>query len=291
MTDVPPQRVSPIRPPEEYTLPSRPDGAPDTVLDAYRQTHFLLGGDLKLFAEAMNLQLRLLKDAYPSRYRTHALAALTGLWSRAYLCLGDAVLLTGRGSYPSALPLIRTTCEFIAAEKALRLSDAEEHDAWLRSTLRPDERHKAFEFDLGRFFSGEQLARDPILGSVYRAASDLARPNFGATLLQVGPESNNVRLAVSFGDTAFHLGWAEVILGWALALAARQARLIIAAEPVFPVSDEVRAAHGELQRRVDEALGRDDRCRIEEVEDDGSRRYLVHSFRRAASAAPKRIIL
>jgi hypothetical protein len=289
--NVPPQRVSPIHTPEAYALPARPEGASDPVQDAYRQTGFLLGNDLRLFAEAMNLQLRIMKDSYPSKYRTHTLAAIVGLWSRAYFYLSDSVLLLTRGSYPSTLPLLRAACEVIAAEEALRGGEQDEHNVWLSTTLKPDESVKAFEFDLGRYFSGETLAADPVLRSVYRPVSDLGRPNFGATLLQVGPESNNARVALSFADSSFHLGWAEVTLGWSLALAARQLRVAIDAEGTFAISDEVRSEYESLQQRVDDALGRDDRCRIEEVEADNNRRYLVHNFRRTSGAAPKKIVL
>jgi hypothetical protein len=261
------------------------------VLDAYRQTQFVLGGDLSLFAEAMNLQIRLVKDAYPSKYRTHALAAMIGLWSRTYFFLGDALLLTTRGSYPSALPLVRTACELIAAAEALRGGEMDEHSKWLFSTLAPDETFKAFEVELGRFFAGEVLAADPTLRAIYRPASDLGRPNFGATLLQVAPESNNLRLAIAFADASFHLGWAELILGWLLALAARQLRVIVDADTIFPISDEARVAHEALQHKVEAALARDDRCRVEEVEQGNNRRYLVHDFRRAASGAAKKILL
>ena len=288
----PAQRVSPIQSPSEYVLPGRPDSAASTaVQDAYRQTQFLIGGDLSLFAEAMNLQLGLVKDAYPSKYRTHALAAITALWSRVYGYLGDALLLLTRGSYGSTLPLVRAACEAIAAEEGLRSGEMDEHTKWLLNTLKPDETFKAFEFELGRYFAGEVIARDAVLRAVYRPTSDLGRPNFGATLLQVAPESNNQRLAISFADATFHLSWAEIGAGWLLALALRQTRVVVDADPVFPVSDERRAAYTDLQRRVDAALARDDRARGEEVEQDGNRRYVVHGFRRTSGGAPKKVLL
>ena len=291
MTNVPPQRVSPIASPDEYVLPGRPESPSAAVLDAHRQTQFLLGADLELFAAAMNLQLRLVKDAYPSKHRTHALAALMALWSRAYAYLADGVLLVTRGSYASILPLARTASEVIAAAEALRGGEMDEHHKWLSETLRPNETFKAVEFELGRFFSGEVLATDPTLRSIYRPASDLGRPNFGATLLQVAPESNNNRLAIAFADASFHLGWAEIALGWLLALAARQLRVIVDADAIFPISDEARSAYDDLQRGVDAALGRNDRASIEEVVEENNRRYLVHNFRRTSGGAPKKIIL
>ena len=291
MTNLPSQRVSPIASPDEYILPGRPEGGSASVLDSYRQTQFVLGGELGLFAEAMNLQLRLIKDAYPSKFRTHALAAITGLWSRAYSYLADTMLLASRGSYASTVPLARAACEAIAAEEGLRGGEMDEHTAWLLQTLHPDESVKAFEFELGRYFAGGVIANDPVLRSVYRPTAELSRPNFGATLLQVAPESNNLRLALSFADPSFHLGWAELATGWSLALAVRQAGVIVEASSLFPVSEERRREHESLQTRAAAALGRGDRCSIEEVEIEGNRRYLVHNFRRAAGGAPKKILL
>jgi len=65
-----------------------------------------------------------------------------------------------------------------------------------------------------------------------------------------------------------------------------------------PVLSELRLEHrvianaGEkLRGELEAQLTRNDRCRIEEIEDRGDRRYLVHNFRRAASAVPKKILL
>jgi hypothetical protein len=290
MTTQPPQRVSGIKGPEAYAPPSRPpESAGEQAFDAYRQTRFVLGADLDLLQDLMNLQLGLVKDAYQTR--THAAAAVLGLWSRSYTYIADAALLVTRGSYMSVLPLVRTACECIAATDGLRAAEMDMHHEWLANTLKPDERFKAFELHLGRYFAQSVVIDDPLLSSVYRPASDLARPAFGATLLQTGPESNNVRVAITFADASFHLGWAEVTMGWVLALAARQLQVIVDAHDIFPVSEERRQRYEALRKQVDAALSRADRCRIEEVEDRGDRRYLVHNFRRAASGASKRILL
>ncbi|HEX5369378.1 MAG TPA: hypothetical protein VFY10_08200 [Dehalococcoidia bacterium] len=288
----PPQRVSPIHSPDAYASPARPPesaGAP--AQDAYRQTRFVLGTDLDLFADTMSLQLALVKDAYPSQHRTHSLAALMALWSRSYSYLGDGVLLATRGSYTSTLPLVRAAAESIAAQEGLRAGEMEMHHEWLANTLQPNEQFKAFEFHLGHYFAGGVLHGDPVLRSVYRPAAELARPAFGASLLQVAPESNNIRVAIAFADQSFHLGWAELTLGWLLALAGRQLRVIVDAEGIFPVSPERRTAYEALQKQIDASLARSDRCRIEEIEDRGDRRLLVHNFRRASSGAPKKILL
>ncbi|HEY7467324.1 MAG TPA: hypothetical protein VIB47_11600 [Dehalococcoidia bacterium] len=295
MTNRPRQRISRIRAPAQYTSPSRPpEAAGEQALDAYRQTRFVLGNDVELFSETMDLQLALVADANPatsSQYRTPELAALSALWSRAYAALADAMLLVSRGSYASTLPLIRAACELIAAQEGLRAGEMDQHHEWLASTLQPDETHKAFEFHIGRYFAGGVLFSDDVLRGIYRPASDLARPAFGASLLLVGPESSSSRVAVSFADPSFHLGWAEIVLGWLLALSTRQVEVVVDAEGIFPVSDARRQAYERLQKRVDEALARRDRCRIEEIVDGYNRRYLVHNFRRASGGSPKRILL
>jgi hypothetical protein len=291
MTNLPPQqRVAPIASPDDYVLPTRAEapGSPD----AYRQTQFVLGTDLELFERAMRLQLRLAKETFPfSRNRTHELTAIAGLWSRVYAYLSDALLLTVRGSYASTLPLVRTAAECIAAQEGLRGGEMELYLQWLATTLEPDEQYKAFEMELGRYFAGSVIAADDALRGVYRASAELGRPSFGATLLQTGSESNMRALQLSFADTSFHQGWAEVILGWLIALAARQVRVIVDAGAIVQTKDETRADYEALQKAVDAALARDDRCRIEEVAEGNSRRYLVHNFRRTGSGAPKKIIL
>ena len=288
---LPTQRVSAIPFPERYDLPGKPEGAPPPVQDAYRQTTFLLRDDLRLFEEGMNLQLRIVRDASPSAFRKHPYAALMGLWSRAFLALADTCLLATRGSYASCPALVRAACECIAAQHQLHTSEMELFLEWLAGNLTPNETHKAIEVGLGRYFAGETLAADSRLRSVYRPASGLGRPNFGATLLEVGPESSNVRLALRFADSSFHIGWGELVLGWLLALCERQLAVVVHAQGVFPIHEDTHRAYADFARRVDQVLARADRCFIEEVDDDSHRRFLVHNFRRAPSGAPKKILL
>ena len=287
----PTQRVSSIPFPASYALPKLAKEAPQSEQDAYRQTHFLLGNDLRLFEEGMNLQLRIVRDASPSAFRKHPYAALMGLWSRSFLTLGDACLLCLRGSYASCAPLARTACELVSAQHQLHAAEMEQFLEWLANNLKPNETHRAFEFGLGRYFAGGTLAADERLRAVYRPASDLGRPNFGATLLAVGPESNNVRLALSFADTAFHFGWAEIVLGWLLSLCERQLAVAVHAKGVFPIHEDTHRAYGDFAGRVEESLTKSDRCRIEEVEEGDYKRYLVSNFRRAPSGAPKKVLL
>ncbi|HLF70548.1 MAG TPA: hypothetical protein VI759_00135 [Dehalococcoidia bacterium] len=284
-------RVAAVATPDEYVLPARPAGVGPTVLDAFRQTQFVLGGDLDLFAEAMNLQLRLVRESRPPQYRTHALAALAAFWSRAYTQLSDAMLLVMRASYASTLPLVRSSCELIAAQIGLLGGEMEEHEAWLTEALKPDERFKAVEVGLGRYYAGGAIARDDVLGGVFRPATEFTRPNFGPSLLETGPESNQRLITIAFDDGAFHLGWAEIVLGWLLALSARQLRVAVESPERFVIAADARAQYEALQKRVDAALSRDDRCRVEEVRDANDRRYLIHNFRRGSGTAPKRFLL
>lgn len=287
----PSQRVSAIPFPERYTLPEKPQGASQAAQDAYRQTTFVLGNDLRLFEEGMNLQLRIVRDSSHSSFRKHPYAALIGLWSRSFLALADACLLATRGSYASCPPLVRAACELIAAQQQLHASEMELFLEWLAAGFAPNEAHKAFELGLGRYFAGETLAADERLRRIYRPASELGRTSFGATALLVGPESNKQRLALSFADPSFHLGWAEVVLGWLLALSERQVAVAVHAQGVFSVPEDTHRAYAELARRTEEALARADRCFVEEIEEGQDRRYLVHNFRRASSGVPKKVLL
>ncbi len=286
----PSQRVSAIPFPERYQLPARPE-SPGSAQDAFRQTSFVLRQDLQLLEEGMGLQLRIVRDAAHSSFRKYPYAAMIGLWSRTFSALGDGCLLATRASYESCAPLTRAACEYVAAQQQLHAGEMDQYLEWLAGSLRPNEQHKAIDIGMGRYFAGETLASDARLRSVYRPASELARPNFGATLVAVGPESNHTRLALTFSDTTFHVGWAELVLGWLLALGERQLAVAVHANDVFAIHEDTHRAYTDVARRTDEALTRSGRCRIEEVEVDSQRRFLVHNFRRQPSGAPKKILL
>ena len=288
----PGQRVSGIEFPSEYRLPLKPDSAdrPD-IQDAYRQTQFGLGGDLRLFRDGMNLQLRVLNDSAHSRYRTHVYAAVVGTWARAYSQMSDGCMLVTRASYVSVPNLMRSVCELIAAEHQVKHEEFGEFAGWMLGHLKPDEDYKAFDLGLGHFFAGSTLAADTLLRDVYRPASDLGRPNFGATALTVGPESNNARLAFSFGDASFHVGWAEIELGWLLRVCERQLAAAVHMPDVLNITEESHEAYAAFARSVEETFANPSRAKIEEVEAGGFKRWLVHSFRRQPSGAPKKILL
>ena len=288
----PGQRVSGIPFPAMYVLPGKPDEAAGAeAYDAFRQMQFVLGGDLRLFAEGMNLQLGLLNDSAHSKYRTHVYAAVVSMWSRAYAAMADACLLVTRGSYSSAPNLVRSACELIAAEYQVQHEELGEYVGWLMGHLKPDEERKAFDAGLGHFFAGTTIAADSELRLVYRAASDLGRPNFGATLMLTGPESNQQRLAYTFADSSFHCAWAEIELGWLLRLGERQLAVAGHMREVFNVTPETHAALLTYARKVQEALEKEGRARVEEIEDGNVKRWLVHNFRRQPSGAPKKWLL
>ena len=288
----PSQRVSPVIFPERWDRPGKPpDDALPSVQDAYRQTGFQLGGDLRLLHEGMNLQLAIVRDSYPAKFRTHLLAAGLMFWSRAFLAMSDAVAAVTRGSYGSAAPLARMACECIAAAHQAHTEEQPAFREWLAGALHPDERHKAIDVTMGQFFAGSTLAADPDLGAVYRATSELARPHFGVSLALVAPESNLQKIAVTFADQSFHFGWAQLTLGWLLTLCDVQLRLAQTPDAPYAVADATASACIEWSARARTALAQPDRCHLQELMEDGGRRWLIHNFRRQAGGAPRRLLL
>jgi hypothetical protein len=255
------------------------------VQDAHRQTHFLLPADLTLFEQAMNFQLSAVGAG--AKKRSPEAAALLGFWSRTFSYLSDACVLLGRASYASCPPLLRAACDCIAAQRSLIADDFEEYHEWLSSALGKDREHAASYIEMGRFRAGSVLAQDERLGSAYRFLTDLTMPHFGSTLLQVGPDSGQQKLALGIGESAFHLGLAELVSGWLLLLAGAQAEAALDGpfvEPAHPLREEA----ARLRKQTEEALANPRRCRAEELPDG---RRLLHNFRRAVSAAPRRVLL
>jgi hypothetical protein len=287
----PPQRVAPIVLPERWLVPGKPEGAGAAVQDAYRQTGFQLGGDMRLLTEGMNLQIQVMQDSYPSRFRTLPLAAAAMYWSRAFLAMGDTAVLAGRGSYASCPALVRAACEAISAEIQSGGEEQPQFVAWLQDALQPNEQLRATEISLGHYFAGSTLASHPLLGATYRAAAELSRQHFGATLVEVAPESNREKLAVTFGDQTFHYGWAQLVLGWLLNLCIVQIEHSLDALSPFFASEETRESAATFIARCGVALQSPERCAVEEVMDGDQRRYLVLNFRRQSSGAPRKLLL
>jgi hypothetical protein len=193
------------------------------------------------------------------------------------------------GNYPAAMPLVRAAADHLAAEVALLEVDTGEWQAWLDGggVAMAHDQH-ALEFALHPFRSAEALARYPGLGRVYRHASDLAMPHFGATLLLAGHASTPERVAPTFGDRDFHLGLAELVLGWLLQLGLEQVSALErhpeAVAPLPPAASEWREAAAA-------AIARSDRAAIDDIERDGARRLLVSNWRTRPGDAARRILL
>lgn len=289
---VPPQRVAPILIPETWELPGKPEGAPAPIQDAYRQTQFQLGADLRLLAEGMRLQLQVMRDSYPSRFRTHRLAAASMYWSRVFLAISDSCLLLTRGSYPSCPALVRLACEAIAAGYQASGEAQQSFLDWLDDSLQPNEGLRAIEIGLGSFAVGSTLESQETLAGIFVASSEFARQHFGTTLLEVAPESNRQKLGVTFGDQTFHFGWAQLILGWLLALVQIQLEVALSAASPFHLSDETRQHVEALSRQTAAALAAPQRCRVEAIRAaDGALRLLIHNFRRQSIGAPIKLLL
>jgi hypothetical protein len=277
----PPQAVPPFTFPPQYELPLAPSAA------APREVRFLLGEDLALFQKGMNLEIRIVLASRAGRYRTHALAALMGLWSRSFANRADACSLIVRGGYVSSIPLLRTACDGIGAQRGLTSGGMDEFTAWL-AAMGQSREHTALDVGLGRYRAGSVLATDERLGNLYRAVTDLSMTHFGSTLLQVGPESDLERISIAFADSSFHLGWAQLLTGWLLVLVQAQLETALAAGNVFAVPPEAKGELSGLSSEIEKTLAKADRCRMEELEGG---RYLLHNFRRQPGGAPRRLLL
>src|SRR5579883_2341137 len=154
----PPQRVSPIVFPRAWELPGRPEGGSPASIDAYRQSEFTLRGDLRTLHAGMNLQLKVIAESYPSRYRTHAAAAAQLYWSRAFHYLSDSALLILRGSYVGVPPLVRGACECLAAGVQAGGDELPEFLAFLAQTLHPHEALRGTDIGRGNYHAGGALA-------------------------------------------------------------------------------------------------------------------------------------
>lgn len=292
MSDQPPhgQRVSPFSFPEAYELPDRPE-KPSAATNAWRQTQFSLKGDLSLLKRGMELQLALVRAAYPARKRSLTMSAVLSFWSRAWMAEGEVIGLASRGSYASAFPLLRAAADAIGVQQEMLETDAADWKEWLARGLRQDQAYKAWEFELGLFRSGGAMSRNEDAGHVFRVASDFAMPNFGATLLLSGAESNLQRVLIGFGDQSFHAGWTELAFGLVLRLQRAQVDLISEHRTRVDWNEDLEKAVTGFHEGVAKALGASLRCRAEELDEESGRRMLIHNFRRQSGGAPRKILL
>ncbi|MGH2632174.1 MAG: hypothetical protein ACRDG3_02085 [Tepidiformaceae bacterium] len=283
-------RVSPPRIFPHATRAAKPPMGADGSADAFRQLGFVLGDDVELVLQGLNLEGAVAEASSAAKYRTQKMVSALGLWSRSWLSRLEALHAVEWGNYVGALPLIRAAADYQAAALYLLHSQAVEWEEWLAAggiALAPDEH--ATEYRLHAFRAAEVLAAHEILGPVYRAATDLSLSHFGSTLMLTGSDSTPDRVLMTFGDRDFHLGLAELELGWLLQLAVAQGEALVEFTGVFAINDRaaLEAFCGAARARVADPA----RCGIEQIERGGEVRYLVHNWRRAPGAAAKRLLL
>ena len=282
-------RISPPKVFPMATGAARPAADAGGSLDSHRQTSFVLDGDLAAVLDGLNLEGGVAAASTGAKSRTQAMVAALGLWSRSWSCRLEALHAVQWGNYAAATPLVRSAADFQASMLYLLRTGAAEWQEWLDGggiAIAPE--HHATQFALHAFRAGEILAAHEVLGPLYRVATDLSLSHFGSTLLVAGNESGPDHVAMTFGDRDFHMGLAEIHLGWLTDLGIAQADALREFDAVFEIGDG-HSLQGWRERAG--ALATTSRCRIEPVEVDGVRRYLVHNWRREPRSAPKRLLL
>lgn len=285
-----PPRVSPPRVFPAVTRAGKPPPEAAGSADAYRQTGFVLRPDLDLTMHGLELEARIALASAGARYRSQPTAAALGLWSRSWLARLEAMHAAEWGNYAAAISLVRGAVDYLAAEIYLLQTGAQEWLEWLDGgglALAPDVH--ATEYRLHAFRSAEVLAVHDILGPIYRATTDLSMPHFGATLLLAGSDSTPDRVLMTFADRDFHLGLAELVFGWLELLSVAQLEAVDAPPGVFAAiaGDAGPRFCADARSIVENAT----RCRMDSIERNGERRYLVENWRRAPGGAARRILL
>ena len=222
-------RVSPPKVFPVATGAAKPPPDAGGSADAFRQSNFVLGSDIDLVLEGLNAEGSAAEASSGAKFRTQAMASAIGLWSRSWLVRLQALHAIQWGNYAAATPLIRSSADFAAAMLYLLRTGASEWQEWLDAdgiAIAPTEH--ATQFRLHAFRAAEILAAHDILGPVYRVATDLALPHFGATLLVAGSDSAPDHVSMTFGDRDFHFGLAEIHLGLLFRLGVAHAQAVAA---------------------------------------------------------------
>jgi hypothetical protein len=258
--------------------------------DAYRQTAFVLDEQVQLVVDGLNFEGAAAEASSGAKYRNQEVAAALVLWSRAWLMRLPALHAIQWGNYAATTPLVRSAADFQAAVVYSLRTGAAEWQEWLASDgIRIATEQHATEFRLHAFRAAEVLAADELLGPLYRVTMDLSMPHFGASMLVAASESAPDHVSPTFGDRDFHLGLAELHLGWLLELGLSQRATLREFASVLANGDE--ATGLDLDARTARHLANPSRCRVEAIEIGNERRYLIHNFRREPRSAPKRILL
>ena len=289
------QRISPITfPTEPLVAPKPPPDAPTSVRDAFRETGFALGPDLKWLLDALNLQRRIVQRSSHSKFRNRRFASALLFWSRVHAAGTDLLALTAAASYGSCPPLLRSAFEWLGAEQAVVGEEQIEFEDWMRGDPQggwgPHPQLRATDVAMGQYMAGQQIAMSEQTGAAYRAVAELARSHFGPSALLSAAESHHKRLALSWAEPRFHHGWAQLLFGWQRLLQERQCRFAVGCG-LFAIEAEDRAEYQRLHRLAAQMQAEPDRCAAQWITDDGRQRLLIDNFRRQPSGAPKRILL
>lgn len=287
MTDTPtrkPPRFALASFPERYTLPGRPSVASAAVIDAHRQTGFLLGDEVAVFERAMNLQLQVV--AANAKAKGVPPLALFSFWSRTFALLADACALMTAGSYGSCAPVLRTALDCVAAQRSFIADGFVEYEKWYAGAVTQEPGRASLVIDIERFRAATVIIADESLNLLYRLLSDLSMPHVGGTLFLTAPEASLQKLPVGFADSAFHLAWAELVTGWLLHLAGLQLEAA-ATSGVFALDATLAADCKAIERDIQKAAHNRRRCYVEDT--DG--RFVFQNFRRAPTGQPKRVLL
>jgi len=283
-------RVSPPRVFPIATAAAKPPSEAAGSADAYRQTSFVLAEEVDKVVAGLNLEGAAATATAGSKFRSQVTAAAMGLWSRSWLSRLQALHAVQWGNYGPAVTLVRSAVDFQAGMLYLLQTGAAEWQEWLDSgAISIAAEQHATEFRLHAFRAAEIMAVHPVLGPIYRLAMDLSLPHFGSTLLLVGSGSAPDHVEMTFGDRDFHVGLAELTLGWLLELGRAQLAAIAEHPSIFgqPDGEEATGWSGASEKMAQRA----DRCRVEITEVAGGRRYLVHNWRREPRSASRRILL
>ena len=287
----PRQRISPTTfPAETPTLVKPRDDEPQVRRDAFRETSFALPLDLRWLRDAFTLQRKIVEQSYGSSFRNRRYASALLFWSRVYSGGIETRALTARASYSAALPLMRATMEWLGAEQAVVGDEQIEFEDWLRDAWSNNAEHHATEIGMGQYMAGQQIAMAPETADAYRAVSELSRPHFGASALLTADGSHDKRFLVNWADEAFHLGWAQLLLGWQIVIQDRQCRFAVGSG-LFGVESEDRQGYQRLHRQSQTILDASQRCQAKWIIVEGRQRLLIDNYRRQPSGAPKRILL
>lgn len=282
-----------VSPPKVFPTATRAGKPPINAAgsaDSYRQIGFVLGEEVELVVAGLNLEGLCAEASAGAKYRKQVVAAAMGLWSRSWLSRLEALHAVEWGNTAAAMPLIRAAADLEAAMTATVETDAADWNGWLDTQpIRVDAKDHATEFAPYAFRAAEVLAAKPVLGGIYRASTALSLPHFESTLLLAGADSTADRILMTFGDRDFHLGLAELVVGWLLELGLVLFEVLRAADGTLGMTDG--GTIGQWEDHARRLLARDDRCRIEPVERDGMPRLLVHNWRRAPGAAKKKVLL